>query len=290
MNKILETLSTREIAWIIWIFVVFVVLVFDKKLRKSFASVIKALLAWKIIVSIFALILNTVSFVFILNKLGLWDEILLKDTIFWLFGFGFISLFNINEIENNTYFRNVLWGAIKWTLVFEFIVNFFTFSLLKELIFVPILVFIVLMQTSASFKPEHKPVEKLFTFLLNSIGIFIFVFSLYKTIQQYDKLLTIENLKDFILPVYLTITFIPFLYIYNLIAKYEVLWTRLNITIKDDKQRAIIKKYIIKVANINTNKLINISKNIAKPIYVYNDFSYEMVKTISKQPYIGSDE
>jgi hypothetical protein len=197
---------------------------------------------------------------------------------------------NVNKVNDSTYFKTVLLDTVKWTIALEFIINFFTFSLTKELIFVPILVFSAMLQAVASFKPEHKQVENLFKYILTTFGIVIFIFSLYKTIEHHSKLFTFDNLKCFLLPVFLSITFLPFMYLYNLLVKYEELWIRLQFIIRNKHDRQRVKRQILWIANFNINKLVRISKNIAKPVNVYNDFSNEMVKTISKGKYIGSDE
>jgi hypothetical protein len=107
---------------------------------------------------------------------------------------------------------------------------------------------------------------------------------------KHSQLFTVDNLKSFLLPVFLLITFLPFMYLYNLLVKYEELWTRLDFSIRNKQDRQRVKRQILLVANLNIDKLVSISKNIAKPINVYNDFSYEMIKTISKGKYIGFDE
>lgn len=180
--------------------------------------------------------------------------------------------------------------AIKWTIAIEFVVNFFTFSLTKEIILVPTIVFSAMMQAFASFDPKHKQVETLMKNFLMYFSIFVFLFLLYKTIEKHSELFTVDNLKSFILPVFLTITFLPFMYFYNLLIKYEELWVRLKFSIRNKKIRQRVKRQILLAANFNIDKLVSISKNIAKPINVYNDLSNNMVKQISKGSYIGIDE
>lgn len=290
MDKIINSLSTRETAWVIWILFILLVCILSKNIRKSMFGVLKALFAWKISLSLLVFFIHTAIYVFILFKLGFWNISFLKDTIIWTLSFGLLSLLNVNKVDSSEYFKKIFFEAIKWTIGIEFIVNFFTFSLTKELILVPILVFSTIMQTVASLKQENKQVENLFKNLLSAFGVFIFFFSLYKTVDQYSKLFTIANFKSIILPVILTITFLPFMYIYNLIVKYESLWLILRFNIKNEKDRKRVQRQIIFVANFNINKVVNISKNIAKPINIYHDISYEMIKKVSKGQYIGFGE
>lgn len=290
MNKIFDSLSTRELASAIWVLIAFTACMFNKSIRQSFFGVFKALFVWKISVSLLAFFLHTALYVFILFKIKLWDISALKDTVIWSFGFGFVSLMNINKVNNSTYFKKVFFDTIKWTIAIEFILNFFTFSITKELIIFPIIVFSVMTQASASLKPEHKQVENLFKYILTGFGFFVFFLSLYKTIEQHSQLFTINNLKSFLLPMFLSITFLPFMYFYNLLVKYEGLWTILKFIIKNKQDRQRVKRQILWVANFNIDKLVSISKNIAKPVVVYNDFTYKMINTISKGEYIGFDE
>jgi hypothetical protein len=290
MNKLIESLSTRETAWVIWLLIAFIACMFGKDIRKSIFADLKTLLEWKILVPILLFFGHTALYVFILFKLGLWDISLLKDAIIWTLSFGFVSLMNINKVNETKYFKNILLDALKWTIAIEFIMNFFTFSLTKEIILVPVIVFSAMMQAAASFDNKHKQVETLFKNLLIWFSIFVFIFSLYKTFEKHSELFTTDNFKSFLLPVFLTITFLPFMYLFNLIAKYETLWLTLRFNIKNLNDRNRVKRNILLVANFNIDKVVNISKNIAKPINIYNDLTYEMVKKVSKGRYIGFDE
>ncbi len=231
MNEFLDSFSTRELAIAIWILIALVACLFSKNIRQSLIGIFKALFAWKISVSLLAFFAHTAFYVFVLYKLKFWNAALLKDTIIWSLSFGFVSLMNINKVNDTKYFKNIFFDAIKWTIAIEFIVNFFTFSLTKEMILVPIIVLSAGLQAASSFDPKHKQVENLFKSFLIYFSIFVFLFSFYKTIEKHSEIFTIDNLKSFLLPVILTITFLPFMYLYNLIVKYEELWVRLKFII-----------------------------------------------------------
>jgi len=290
MEEVFDSFSTRELAIAIWISIALTVCMFSKGIRQSLVGILKALFAWKIFVSLLAFFIHTALYVFVLYKIGVWNISLLKDTIIWTFSFGFVSLVNINKVNNTKYFRNIFFDSIKWTIAIEFVLNFFTFSLTKEIILIPIIVFSAVMQAVASHDSKHKQVENLMKSFLMYFSIFVFLFSLYKTVEKHAELFTIDNLKSFLLPVFLTITFLPFMYLYNLVVKYEELWVRLKFMIRNEDDRKRVKLQILLVANFNIDRLANISKNIAKPINVYNDLSKNMIRQVSKGQYIGFDE
>lgn len=290
MNRILDSFSTRDIALFIWILIAVILMLFSKNIRNSMFGFLKALFIKEFILILFLFIIHTLFYIFVLHKVNLWHMSLLKDTIFWMFGFGCVSMFNVNDLNKNSDFRKLLIEVLKWTVVIEYFVNFFTFSLTKEIIILPILVWFSMMQVFASYKEEHKPVEKMMKFIIGCFSIFIFFFSLYKTVTNSSDFFTIDNLKTFLLPVILSITFLPFLYGFNLFVKYEELWVRLNFYKLNKQTKRNLKIKIMLIANFDLDKVENVSRNIAKPINIYNDFSSDMVKKVVKGKYVGFDE
>jgi len=290
MDKILDSFSTREIALLIWIVIALILMQFNKQIRKSILGFLKALFIKEFILVLFLFFIHTFFYVFLLHKVAFWDKSLLKDTIFWVFGFGFVTMFNVNKLNKNSDFKQLFIEAVKWTIILEFFLNLFTFSLIKELIILPILVWFSMMQVYASYEDKYKQVENLMKILLGGISVFIFLFSLYKTITKSNEFFTIENLKTFLLPVILSITFLPFLYLFNLVVKYELLWVVLNCNIREKRNRQSTKRKIILIANLNIDKVVHLSQNIAKPINIYHDFSSNMIKKVSKGRYVGFNE
>src|SRR5690606_10410525 len=82
-HLLLETFNTRELAALTWILIAICLAMFKSSLRRSIFGVIKALFIWKFII-IYALAFAYIWFIVIqLEKLGLWNLFLLKDTIYW---------------------------------------------------------------------------------------------------------------------------------------------------------------------------------------------------------------
>lgn len=289
MNKILDSFSTREIALFIWILISLTLMLFSKSIRNSIFGFLKALFIKEFIFILFLFFIHTLFYVFVLHKVNLWHMSLLKDTAFWMFGFGCVTMFNVNDLNKNSDFKKLLIEVIKWTVIIEYFVNFFTFSLITEIIILPILVWFSMMQVYASYEEKYKQVENMMKFIIGGFSVFIFFFSLYKTITNSSDFFTIENLKTFLLPVILSITFLPFLYIFNLVVKYELLWIVLNCNIREKRNRQSTKRKIILIANLNIDKVVSIKQNIAKPINIYHDFSSDMIKKVSKGRYVGFD-
>lgn len=233
-------------------------------LRKSLWGLVKSIFAKKIISTILLLTLYISSIIFIFYLSNLWDSSLLKNTLFWFFSFAVITYFGINKADNIDFFKKLIIKSLKWTLIIEYIVNFYTFSLTAEFIIFPILVFVILIQ---AFSETDKKDHRISTFIKNTLtilGIIYFIYALYLTIVGYKTFFTVHNLYALILPLILTILVQPFLYFAALSMQYEVLYVRTRYLTENDEQNNILKNAIFKTAKLNLSKLSLIKKRINK--------------------------
>lgn len=217
-----------------------------------------------------------------LNKMKLWNVTDLKDSLFWFFTVAMVMVFSTNSTKKITDFKKLLFDTIKITIVLEFIINLFSFSLLTELIMLPFLTFIVMLQVFSESDQKNFQVTKLLNNVLSFIGLSILLFSIYKTYTEFNNIANLGTLKSFILPIILTILFIPFAYSLSLFSIYQSYFIRLDfMTVKKDKVK-IAKKHILTIANINLKKLNNIIDNFDKKVF-YDDTDLKVyIKDISK--------
>lgn len=283
MNEFIRSFSNRETALFTWAIIAIILLLFKKGIRNGFVLVLKSFFTSKILIIFFSFILYVILCVILLFKMKFWDNSILKDTILWTFGFAFLTIFNVNKIKNKIYFKDMFFDAIKWIVIIEFIASFYTFSLKTEFIILPILTMAVLIQTFSKSKVEYKKVENLMTKFISFAGIAIFLYVVYKTITLWSALLTTDNLKSFLLPIILTILFMPFIYFLALIMEYEVLMKRVDALTDTKEESKKIKCYILQIANIDIDKLMNISGRIAKQLLIEKDGSFEKIKRISRK-------
>ncbi len=170
---------------------------------------------------------------------------------------------NLNRAhEDDHYFRKIVSDNLKLVLVLVFIINFYTLHLLAELILVPVLFMIVAMSAVAEMKEGYAPVKKLVDFILGAWGIFLVVFTLSSVLNDYQNLLTMDNLRTFLLPLYLTLAFLPFLYSFAIFMAYENIFVRLNISIgkRDEELLRIAKRKMFCAFGFNLGKLNKFSK------------------------------
>lgn len=280
MDQLLTIFSTRELSILIWISIGLIAIMFSSKMREGLGGVLKILFGTTILIILTALIVYVSLILFLLYKLELWNFSLLKDTLFWFFTTALVLLFNINKAKTEGYFKNIIKENIKWAISVEFIVNFYTFSLLKELVLVPSMIFLATIQAVASTDKKNIQVSKLLGNILSIIGILLIAFIVYKTFTNYQEILTFHTLFSFLLPPFLTVLLIPFLYLLAIYMNYEELFVRINFLTNDNKRKQLLKREILLAANINLSRLILISKNLNKFNWYHSTETKSYIKAL----------
>ncbi len=281
MIEFLANFSNREIALFIWIFVAMTATMFSKSIRRSLSVISKAFFVRSILITFLLFIGYVFAIIFGLFKSGFWDFSLLKDTVFWTFGFAIVLVFKANKTKRISDFKEIMKDAVKWTVIIEFLVAFYTFSLITELIILPLLVFFGMLQAYSDTDKKYAQVSKILKGTLSTIGIGVLGFVVYKTLYNGGELISIGNLKSLVLPIILTTLFIPFVYLLSLFMIYENLFKRLRFFINDSAIRKKVKRQVLRIANLNLDKLSNISENIIKERSLTLENSFEKIKQIS---------
>lgn len=276
MEKLLDILSTREIAILFWIFLALVVMMFSKQIRQGLGQSILLLFGKTIGAILLTLTVYVFFLLVILNKAKIWDVSLIKDTVFWYFTTAIILFFSINNAKDNSFFKRIVKENLKWSLILEFIINFYTFSLTAELIIVPSITFLLLLQAFTGRDSKNLAAKKTLEYITGFISIVFITYSIYLTISDYDSVFTIHNLFSFVLPPILTILLIPFLYILAVYMNYETLFIRIDFMTRDSDKRKRLKRTILWAAKINLNHIKTIGTTLNK-FDLYNADNFNLL-------------
>ena len=261
-----DIFNDREKAIIIWVLILLVWCFAQKSVRENvrapFFSLLKILFVGKIGVGLFAMVSYVSLIVFLFYIVHLWDISLLKDTIYWFLGAAFIMFINISKVtEKSGYFKNVLLDNLKFSIILEFIINLYVFNIFIELILVPLISVIIAMITFSDKKKEYAQVKKILSALLSIIGLCLLFFAFIHVFGDFKDFATVQNAKSFLLPLVLTVTFLPFIYLLALYATYDSFFVRVDIWLKENKKLARYTKWqIFRVCHINLKKLNKFSK------------------------------
>jgi hypothetical protein len=237
--------SNREIATLVW-FAALVVLPFlIPKVRGAALAILKVF-CQRIILTVFGLaVAYAVGCVALLAWSGIWTAGHLKTTLWWAATIAFVSMFDITRIdEDRTYFATTIRDAIGVTAALIFVIQFYSFSLPVELIFVPFIGFVGMLLAFAN-KPEFAIVDKFLKNVLAIIGLGLFGYATFKTIKHWSDFATVETLREFLIPVLLTFLFLPLLYALSVYSVYENVFLGLNWAVKDDRLRRFAQRRAI---------------------------------------------
>ncbi|MFA5211560.1 MAG: hypothetical protein WC414_03610 [Patescibacteria group bacterium] len=262
LSLIASELNGREMAVLVWLLLFICYGVFQKNFRSSFLAVLKSFFQIKIIAVFVAMLFYVSLILWGLYIIKIWDLYLVKDTIFWLFGSAFILLLNSNKaIQNDNHFKNVLKDNIRLVIFLEFILTFYSFGFLVEMIFVPIMFIIVSMGILADIKTEYSQIKKIIGSFLSIITILLIVFFVYKVIDDYQSFLSLNNLRSFFIPLILSFLFMPFLYLFAVVMAYDDFFSRLKLFLRSDQIiYQYTKKQVIRLCFFNLSKLNKFSR------------------------------
>ncbi len=266
MSELQEVFNNREIAIGIWVMLAVAISVFTKSVRQSLKSVFSILFCRKFVgfyivfLSYFGLVIYGLYFI------GFWDTSLLKDTVLWVL-FLQLPLFakTIEKAKDNHFFAQLIKENIALIVIIEFILNFWTFGLITEIIIVPIAVFAGFLYAISAREKNYQQVKRFFDWLLIIFGVMIIINTVAHIIQTPSEIINVSVLKEFLLPIILLIVNLPIVYGLALYNTYEQVFIR----VKGSKsQKPKIKRKIFRFAGVYLSKITAVSNHSAQTLVI----------------------
>ncbi len=150
------TITNRELASLIWIAVLLVVTMTRASGRASIVGVLNAFLNIKIIVPLLLFAAYVAGWVWLAEYIGLWEGVLIKDTIIWFVVAGLPLFMQSTQVgQDEDFFHRSLRRIFSLTIFLEFFLNIMGFSLLTEIVVLPIITVFTLMPIVVGKKPEY---------------------------------------------------------------------------------------------------------------------------------------
>lgn len=264
MDTIQELFNNREIAIGFWSAVAIIVLLFIKSMRQSLKTIIGILFCKKFIIFYVVFISFLFLVLSILKWAEVWDISLLKDTIFWVL-FVEMPLFTraIEKAKGGIFFGRLIKENIALSVLLEFFVGFWTFSLWIELILVPLTVFFSFLYAISEQEKKHRPVKKFFDGLMVIWGILLIVNAVQHLFQSPEQFINLDTLKSFLLPIVLLVLNLPVIYGLALYSTYEQIFIRLK---GKNDERVKMKLQVLLFAGVNLAKATALRNNIPETI------------------------
>lgn len=269
INSLQSVFSNREISIGVWLLTIIVLLfIVNKESREAFIEIIKALFDKYIIVSLVIMVIYLCTVLLILSKFNLWDFSYLKDTVIWFMFTGFFILMKLGKIKSNEFYKNDIQNLLKVTLLVEFVTNFYSFTLPIELLLIPIVAVLSGIQAYVEHfgknDSTYRNVSKFVKYSLGIMGYIIFAYVFYQTFIHYIDFFSTRTIILFILPIILSISVLPYIYLLAVFSAYEIIYGRLSFLIKDPILRKKAKTEIFLFAKFSLNKVNEVNKKFKK--------------------------
>ncbi len=228
--NVLDIFNSLEIATFVWVLVFSVYVLMSKDVRKAVAELLKSVASRKMLLPVFLLSGYMSGIVYVLHEIGLWNVGLLKDALFWLFSAGLLTMYKyVSASKGNIPVKKLLYDNLKIIVVLEFTLNTFTLSLWAELVIVPIVTFVVMLNAYVEATDGNHRVAKLFGSIQALLGLVLVGYALYNAIVDYRVLGTLDTLRSFLLPILLSTAIIPAAYLFAVYTNFESLFVGFRI-------------------------------------------------------------
>jgi hypothetical protein len=243
--------NNREIAIIILLSCALVFVLKNKETRKSFKGVIKAFCTKKLVILWISILIYFSILLLLFIQIEQWKYTYLKDMIVWLIITGFVfCVKSISKPNINTFKENIK-DNFKLTIIVEFILNIFVFTLIIEILLMVVITIISGLTVIAEKKEKYKNTLKVFNFITAVIGLILVMYTVINIVNNFKNLNIEDLLITFLIPIVMFTAFIPFSYILTVITTYEILFIRCEF--KYNKKYSKLK--IIKECGISLNKI-----------------------------------
>lgn len=255
MNQFFSIFNTREQALIFWISIV--VLFFLIKTRFSgIKSLAKAFFNRKVFGALVICWVYLSIIIFSANKLGWWNQSMLKDSVIWMLAVVGMLMKAVGKNARNSIVE-ILKDSVQPIIFVEFIVNVGTLPLIWEILLVPLSILLFTGMLSGQRNLEHKILVKPFNFLLSVLGWYLIIYSIYYVIVNFNSLDKHQQGLDFFLPIWLTITFTPGLYLIGLYSRYEEAFVTVNSRVARHSKEAAryFKRQLLLKSRLSISKI-----------------------------------
>ena len=151
MQDFFQSFTTREIAIAIWGTIAIVFFCVKSSPKQLIISAFQKKLVFIYLIIIVYLTL----IIYVLNKLNIWETTLYKDFLIWFFTVGIISVFNVNKLKTHNDFIKIIFKLFSISMILEFLISYYSFPLIIELIIVPLFTILTVLLVFATHYKER---------------------------------------------------------------------------------------------------------------------------------------
>ena len=239
-------ISNREWALLIWLGVVLAALLLRGDLRSILFEVVRLPLNRVVVVPVALMAAWVGGLVVGAARMGWWDAGLVPDTTVWFFGTALVLMFSaVQGLGEQRFFRRTALRVFRVAVVVEVFINLFVFSLVFELLLLPILVILSMLSVAAGSQERLASVKSVTDAALSSVGLALFGYVLFQIVSDWHDFDKPGALPKFALPLWLAAGIVPFVYLVGLYAAYDGAFRSIDSATDEPRQRLRAKLALV---------------------------------------------
>jgi hypothetical protein len=230
-----EALNSREWATLIWLAIAVLWMLTRTDIRAGLLSVVRTAFGRIIVVPASVMLAYIAAVVFAASRIGLWEVRLVGATLTWIVASALLGFFKVIRIpDERHYFRAALRRSFEIAVLVDVYVNLFVLPFWAELILIPSVTLLGAMVAVAEVSPElaGKEYDTTRSCLKSLMGVLGIALLLYATIHVASDLSGPSGLshlgKSLILPLWLNLALIPFMFLLAIRVVYETAFVTLG--------------------------------------------------------------
>lgn len=205
-------MNNREIAGLILLSALAIWGVTKHEGRDALVHLVRAFLDRRILLVTFGYAAYVGLIVFFAWKVGLWNQRLLIETVFWFVASGYPLMLSVTDAaKDRKYFRNAAKSVFGIGAAFIFFVNLATFSLIWEILLQIVLGMLVGMLILVDRDEERKRIRPVLTVLLGGVILLLTVNTVTDLYQQRHDLEWEQTARSLLLTFWLPLATVVFL-------------------------------------------------------------------------------
>ena len=266
----MSLLSTRQWATIILVIITMIFFIGKKDVRRSLIDLVKKIFEKRLLVIWFIYFIYIFILTYFISFTPIWDNNYIIDIIIWSIFSGLINYINsFINVYDKKYISRLIKNNIGITIVFEYIMGRFTFSLLEELLLAILISVIFIVDLYNDNYVKDQKLSRYSNKISGYVGIFLTIRICLSAINQYKDINIKDELVGFMIPiVYLFLT-LPLFYIMGLYSTYEDLFSYMPFNFKVSKEVKLRRYYkVIKTCLFSIDKLIVLKEYYVPKMYI----------------------
>lgn len=231
-------LSNREIAWLVWLGIGLIWILTQQQVREALWQCVKAFCAPPILRIVAAMLAYVGVCVLIMAAFHIWQWDNLKTTLLWTLTFALVTMLDVSRVsEDDAFYGKTVRDTISATAVLLFVAELESFSLIAELVVVPGMVILGLMLAIAQTRADLKDTRVVVESIASMAGFGLLAYGLMAIVARPDEFVTWGILREFAVPVMLSLLFLPFMYALSVYMVCDRMTVRLIFCIADESVR-----------------------------------------------------